>query len=209
MFCNVAKQDLTPRSFRSDDLSELVLSAARCSHPPRPDDRLARRREVRAPTSRTTDTERRGRRSPAGAISGAPRSTGLAASAERFREHSRRGCLSVESEANAASSATGRETEHRRAVGAFSARPPQHDPPPGCACRDARQRRGSGTAPTPTQGKRHGANANAREVARRQRKLQEAVRRANRNSRQSARHEQNYERPQRSDWRLSIRKDRT
>ena len=104
------------------------------------DERMQTGAGARTPTPRTPTTQRRGRRSPAGAISGAPRSTGLAASAQRYRHHSRRGCLSAESEANAASSATGRKTEHRRAVGAFSARPPQHEPPPGSACRDARQR---------------------------------------------------------------------
>ena len=51
------------------------------------------------------------------------RACALARSATR--QHSRRGCLNAESAANAVSSATGRKTEHRRAVGAFSARPPQ------------------------------------------------------------------------------------
>ena len=57
--------------------------------------------------------------------SGATRSTGLAASAKRVRKHFRRGCLSGAPARRAASSATGRKTEHRSAVGAFSARPPQ------------------------------------------------------------------------------------
>jgi hypothetical protein len=49
----------------------------------------------------------------------------------------RRGCLSVESEANVASSAARPQAEHRSGVGA-QRRPPQHEPLPGTACRDAR-----------------------------------------------------------------------
>jgi hypothetical protein len=44
--------------------------------------------------------------------------------------------LSAVSEANVASSAARPRTEHRSAVDAQH-RPPQHEPPPGAACRDA------------------------------------------------------------------------
>ena len=58
----------------------------------------------------------------------APRSAGLlAARASALRQLTRGGCLSVESEANAASSAAGQKTEHRRAVGA-KRRPPRSHP---------------------------------------------------------------------------------
>ena len=61
-----------------------------------------------------------------------------------LRHHSGRGCLNGENEVNAVSSAARPWGEHHRAVGAFSARPLQYEPPPGCACRDARQRRPAG-----------------------------------------------------------------
>ena len=46
-------------------------------------------------------------------------------------------CLSAVSAANVASYAARPQTEHRSAVGA-QRRPPQSEPPPGTACRDAR-----------------------------------------------------------------------
>ena len=57
-----------------------------------------------------------------------------------LRHHFGRGCPNAENEVNAVSSAARPSGEHHRAVGAFSARPLQYEPPPGCACRDARQR---------------------------------------------------------------------
>jgi hypothetical protein len=60
-----------------------------------------------------------------------------------LREHSHRGCLSVAPAGRAASSSVRPGGEHRRSVGAFSARPRRCEPPPGTACRDARQRQGS------------------------------------------------------------------
>jgi len=80
----------------------------------------------------------RGRRYPAGAISAATRSAGPgSARAQRvLRELTHRSCLSAVSEANAASSAMRPRTEHRSGVGA-KRRPPQHEPLPGTACRDA------------------------------------------------------------------------
>jgi hypothetical protein len=49
----------------------------------------------------------------------------------------RRGCLNEANAVSAVSSATRPQAEHRSAVGA-QRRPPQHEPPPSAACRDAR-----------------------------------------------------------------------
>ncbi len=57
-----------------------------------------------------------------------------------LRHHSGRGCPNEAPAGRVVSSAARPSGEHRRAVGAFSARPLQVEPPPGCACRDARQR---------------------------------------------------------------------
>ena len=86
----------------------------------------------------------RGRRYPAGAISVATSSAGPgSARAQRaLRPLTRRSCLSAVSAANAASSAARPRTEQRSAVGA-KRRPPQHEPPAGTACRDARPLRES------------------------------------------------------------------
>ena len=53
-----------------------------------------------------------------------------------LRRLTRRGCLSAVSAANEASSAARPRTEHRSGVDAQH-RPPQHEPTPGAACRDA------------------------------------------------------------------------
>jgi hypothetical protein len=58
-------------------------------------------------------------------------------------QHSHRGCLSGAPAGRAASSSVRPGGEHHRSVGAFSARPRRCEPPPGTACRDARQRQGS------------------------------------------------------------------
>ena len=55
-----------------------------------------------------------------------------------LRQLTRRICPSAVSAANAASYAARPRTEHRSGVGA-QRRPPQHEPPPGTACRDARK----------------------------------------------------------------------
>ena len=60
-----------------------------------------------------------------------------------LRPHSHRHCLNGAREARAVSLAMRPGGEHRRSVGAFSARPRRCSPPPGTACRDARQRQGS------------------------------------------------------------------
>jgi hypothetical protein len=79
----------------------------------------------------------RGRRYPVGAISGATSSAGSgSARASALRQLTRRGCLSVVSAANEASSAARPWTEQRSAVAA-ERRPPQHKPSPGTACRDS------------------------------------------------------------------------
>ena len=66
-----------------------------------------------------------------------------------LRHHFGRGCPNAENEVNAVSSAARPSGEHHRAVGAFSARPLQYEPPPGCACRDARQRQRQRQRPCP------------------------------------------------------------
>jgi hypothetical protein len=114
--------------------------------------------------SQRTERLERGRRHPVGAISGATSSAGLgSARASAHPKLTRRVCLSVVSAANAASLAARPQAEqvspdtnspvdcsclangrsHRTgaackacAVGA-KRRPPQHEPPPGAACRAA------------------------------------------------------------------------
>jgi hypothetical protein len=54
-----------------------------------------------------------------------------------LRRLTRRGCLNEANAVSAVSFAARPRTEHRSAVGA-QRRPPQHEPPPGTACRDAR-----------------------------------------------------------------------
>ena len=60
-----------------------------------------------------------------------------------LRKLTHRHCLNGAREARAVSLAMRPGGEHRRSVGAFSARPRRCSPPPGTACRDARQRQGS------------------------------------------------------------------
>jgi len=76
---------------------------------------------------------------PGGGEFAATRSAGLrSARAQRAHPHLTCGsCLSAVSAANVASSAARPQTEHRSAVGA-QRRPPQPEPLPGTACRDAR-----------------------------------------------------------------------
>jgi len=67
-----------------------------------------------------------------------PRSAGLVARARSaLRYLTRRGCLNGAHEVSVVSSAARPWTEHRSAVAA-QRRPPQHEPLPGTACRDAR-----------------------------------------------------------------------
>jgi len=88
-------------------------------------------------SSQRTERLERGRRHPAGAISGATSSAGPgSARASAHPKLTRRVCLSVVSAANAASLAARPRTEQHSAVGA-KRRPPQHEPPPGAACRAA------------------------------------------------------------------------
>ena len=69
-----------------------------------------------------------------------------------LRELTRRSCLSGESAANAASSATRLKTEHRSGVGA-QRRPPQHEPPAGTARRAAQEPRRRGHLGTTAKGR--------------------------------------------------------
>ena len=65
-----------------------------------------------------------------------------------LRKLTHRHCLNGAREARAVSLAMRPGGEHRRSVGAFSARPRRCSPPPGTACRDARQRQGSSRSAT-------------------------------------------------------------
>jgi hypothetical protein len=153
------------RSLHSNSRDESVVEA-RCARGPQalrssaaqrrcagcPPEPLPRHRGVRCRHA-TTDGLR-GRRYPAGAISAATRSAGPGSARAQhvLRQLTHRGCLSAVSTANEASSAMRPRTEHRSAVGA-KRRPPQHEPLPGTACRDAHTRRGSTLipcAPAPT-----------------------------------------------------------
>ena len=88
-------------------------------------------------SSQRTERLQRGRRHPAGAISGATSSAGPgSARASAHPNLTRRVCLSVVSAANAASLAARPRTEQHSGVGA-KRRPPQHEPPAGAACRAA------------------------------------------------------------------------
>jgi hypothetical protein len=95
-----------------------------------------------------------GRRHPARAISVAMRSAGpRSARVSALRQLTRGGCLNAVSEANEVSSAARPRNEHRSAVGA-KRRPPQHEPTPGAACRDAPTlRMQSGRQPTSATGR--------------------------------------------------------
>ena len=86
----------------------------------------------------------RGRRCPLGAISGATRSAAPGPARESaLRELTCRGCLNAATAGSAVSSAARPWREHRSGVGA-QRRPPQHEPPAGSACRDARTLHESG-----------------------------------------------------------------
>jgi hypothetical protein len=129
-----ATSQLTKRALRAAESPALLgASHARPSQPP---ERASAQPEV---VSRRKRTARwlRGGRYPAGAISVAVRSAGSrSARASALRHLTRRVCLSEESKANGASSATRPRREHRNAVDAQH-RPPQHERPPGAARRDA------------------------------------------------------------------------
>jgi len=85
-----------------------------------------------------------GRRYSAGAISVATSSAGPgSARASALRCLTRRGCLNAANAVSAVSSAARPRTEQRSAVAA-KRRPPQHEPPAGTACRDARTSQASG-----------------------------------------------------------------
>jgi hypothetical protein len=117
------------RSLRSNTRDESVVDA-RCARRPRlcasrrPRNRPHRVPPAAHPTvlavrSRATNACAKAGSGSLWRASEAPRSAGLVAARASAHQHlTRRGCLSAESAANEASSATGHETEHRRAVGA-------------------------------------------------------------------------------------------
>ena len=92
----------------------------------------------------------RGRRCPRGAISVATRSTAPgSARVSALRELTCRGCLNAATAGRVVSSAARPRREHRSGVG-LQGRPPQHEPPAGSACRDARTSHRSARSQTPT-----------------------------------------------------------
>jgi len=94
-----------------------------------------------------------GRRYSAGAISVATSSAGPgSARASALRCLTRRGCLNAANAVSAVSSAARPRTEQRSAVAA-KRRPPQHEPPAGTACRDARTSQASGCSRTAATGR--------------------------------------------------------
>jgi len=100
--------------------------------------RLKARRSIRLGfSSQRTERLQRGRRHPAGAISGATSSAGPgSARASAHPYQTRRVCLNAANEVSEVSYAARPRTEQHSAVGA-KRRPPQHEPPPGAACRAA------------------------------------------------------------------------
>ena len=74
-----------------------------------------------------------------------------------LRRLTRRGCLNGVSAANAVSSATRPQAEHRSGVGA-QRRPPQHEPSPGTACRAALKPSESGRPRTAATGRKQTAS---------------------------------------------------
>ena len=100
--------------------------------------RLKARRSIRLGfSSQRTERLQRGRRHPVGAISGATSSAGLgSARASAHPNLTRRICLNAANEVSEVSYAARPRTEQHSAVGA-KRRPPQHEPPPGGACRAA------------------------------------------------------------------------
>ena len=76
----------------------------------------------------------------AGDLWGAEEHSGRGGARSALRDHSHRTCLNEEPAGRVVSCAMRPCREHRRAVCAFSARPLHHEPAPGPACRDARQR---------------------------------------------------------------------
>jgi len=70
-----------------------------------------------------------------------------------LRELTRGGCLNAANAVSEVSSAARPRTEHRSAVGA-KRRPPQHEPAPGAACRDALTCAQSGHSQTAATGRK-------------------------------------------------------
>jgi len=136
-----AASQMTKRAARA--ATDPALLGAAHARPPEPARAFAERAEVRlqgSPIGRALSAVRlRGRRSSDWAISAATSSAGpWSARAQRALRHlTHRGCLSAVSAANEASSAMRPRAEQRSAVDA-QRRPPQSEPWPGTACREAR-----------------------------------------------------------------------
>jgi len=132
-------------AFKQTATSQLTKRAARAGHEPCAARRLrGAAQPTRARLCRNVaclgEKHQRclsGRWHPAGAISVATRSAGpRSARASALRQLTRGVCLNAANAVSAVSLAARPRTEHRSAVGA-KRRPPQHEPPPGAARRDA------------------------------------------------------------------------
>ncbi len=86
----------------------------------------------------TKDTAARQAVAGGGDLWGAEEHSPRVGARSALRCHSGRGCSNAAPAGRIVSSAARPSGEHHRAVGAFSARPPQCEPPPATACRDAR-----------------------------------------------------------------------
>jgi hypothetical protein len=103
-------------------------------------------------------TERRGRRSPVGAIWRlAEERSGRGGARSALRELTHRHCLSGAPAGRAASLAMRLGDEYRRLSARSAPDQAAHEPPPGCACRDARQRQGSPGNACHNKGQRRGS----------------------------------------------------
>jgi len=142
------------RSLRSDKRRQVSCGCAlrarphalRCSAPPRRCAACPGAPLLQRPWCSGEELHRclSGRRYSAGAISVATSSAGPgSARASALRCLTRRGCLNAANAVSAVSSAARPRTEQRSAVAA-KRRPPQHEPPAGTACRDARTSQASG-----------------------------------------------------------------
>jgi hypothetical protein len=99
----------------------------------------------------TNDTASRQAGAGGGDLWGAEERSGRGGARSALRQHSHRTCPNEAPAGRVVSCAMRPCREHRRAVCAFSARPPHHEPPPGPACRDARQRTSAPGNRTPGQ----------------------------------------------------------
>ena len=157
-FKQTATSQTTKRAARAAT-SPALLGApeARCDLP---GPRFADTAEVFAANTSTRGL--RGKGCPLGAISVATSSAGPGSARASAHQHlTRRGCLNAANEVSAVSSAARPRTEQRSAVGA-QRRPPPHERPAGCPCRDAPKPRESSRSRTAATGRLRSLTARGR-----------------------------------------------